>query len=260
MLRKLTLLGGGFLMALGPVGASRATVNPTMEDREVVQEPGDSIIYGVVSHIGEPTRDARIVLSRLGGTVDPLYRTVTDYEGRYHFPTLEPGRYLLQVSGTGRDRWNPEKTVDVLYERQEVNFVLDEARIIIQDLGEDELPRYRLSVSPDPLFIVPSQTIEWTVWEQGTDGPGDLRLNGSIPFAVHFSPWSPLTYRRLSAELEEDGGEYLSIIGQVRTTLLPGKYSYFVAVFKDGLVITEDPELIDENGDDPGRRPGGDYP
>lgn len=80
---------------------------------------------------------------------------------------------------------------------------------------------------PNPLYIAPGHCVMWV----STDGP----------WAVHFSPISPLRHRRVSGAASDYGG------GCARTDIFPGKYSYFVAVEVGGRIYTEDPELIDEN-------------
>jgi hypothetical protein len=86
-------------------------------------------------------------------------------------------------------------------------------------------------VDPNPCYITRWDTVEWFCRE-------------GFPFAIHFDPLSPLQNRRLRS-VEADGG---TRVGEaVRRDILPGKYRYLVAVFHEGKIYTEDPELIDEN-------------
>lgn len=84
-----------------------------------------------------------------------------------------------------------------------------------------------VTVNPNPCYIRRGDTVQWV-------------CEGGHPIAIHFDPLSPLEHRRLRASqgvIEE----------QVRDGILPGKYRYLVAVFSEGEIYTEDPELIDEN-------------
>jgi plastocyanin len=93
----------------------------------------------------------------------------------------------------------------------------------------------RVTVSPDPLFIQPGDSVIWF----SNDGP----------WAVHFNPISPLGVRRLRGATGERNG------GLVRANILPGKYSYFVAVAVGSSVYTADPGLIDDGEEEGGRPP-----
>jgi len=86
-------------------------------------------------------------------------------------------------------------------------------------------------VEPDPCYITRRDRVEWFCRE-------------GLPFAIHFDPLSPLQHRRLRSS-ETEGGTRVE--EAVRGDILPGKYRYLVAVFHNGEIYTEDPELIDEN-------------
>ena len=85
----------------------------------------------------------------------------------------------------------------------------------------------RVSVTPSPVYIASGDTVEWT-YEGG-------------PFAIQFEPFSPLARRRLWTT-----GDQTTVEGEIRANNVPGTYRYFVAVWHDGEIYTEDPELIDD--------------
>lgn len=85
----------------------------------------------------------------------------------------------------------------------------------------------RVAVEPSPVYIAPGDRVDWTC-EAG-------------PFAIHFEPFSPLAHRRLWTT-----GDQTRVGGDIRANNVPGKYRYFVAVWYDGQIYTEDPELIDD--------------
>lgn len=80
------------------------------------------------------------------------------------------------------------------------------------------------SVSRDPLYVLPGDVVEWRS-EQGA-------------WAVHLGPLSPFDAIRLR------GGSGKAVSATVREDVPRGKYPYFVAVYVDGQVWTDDPDNV----------------
>jgi hypothetical protein len=246
------------LLALVALSAVGMTSNRGGATPGVSQQSGLRI-SGTVKVNGIPSVGVSVSLSTVvpGQPLPEIDATRTGTEGEYTFPTspagqgLPPGDYLVRVSETPVDSWNPERVVELASQSRSINFGYDTVWVLVDTLTHRDFPRLR--VDKDPLYIVPGHTIQWVVGEVTEDSEtGDEVLSRlSFPLTVHFPSLSPLLFRRQMAEPAEDLG---SILGQVRAEILPGKYTYFVAVFHRGLekILTEDPEIIDENGDDPG--------
>ncbi len=154
-------------------------------------------------------------------------RTRTGPDGAFQV-TLAPGSYTLRTSSPGYEaddrsvtvRAGGITTVDIqLQHRPPID-------VTISVEGD------RVIVTPDPVFIERGDAVRFT----SADGP----------FAVHFNPLSPFSQRRLRGA----AGDTLSAV--VRTGLFAGKYSYFVAVEVKGKIFTEDPDLINDEEEDPG--------
>ena len=156
--------------------------------------------------------------------------------GQFAFTNLLPGGYTVSVT-TSPDQFVPNPTQ---------SFTLSPGAAVVQDFSVRQIRYLTVSVntdpdsasvrvSPDPLIIRSGDSLEWRL-EDGLRGP----------FAVQFEPISPLTYRRLRTREGEN-----VLAGRVRWGVFPGSYSYFIAVEIGGVIYTEDPELIDENGDNP---------
>ena len=159
--------------------------------------------------------------------------TTTNGAGVFSFSGIPAGEHSL-AADLGADHFLPDPDVKVSVLAGQTTSVDLQARGT-PTVKVTVNPDTTLTVTPNPLRIFPGQPIRWQYEEGGA-------------LTVHFNPLSPLLYRR---KMEQEG----VIEAQVRRDILPGKYSYFVAVLWRGIIVTEDPELIDENGDD--RRPGG---
>ncbi len=55
----------------------------------------DGTVYDTISHQGIPNLALKLIPPR--DTPIPVRATFTDGQGRFHFPNLELGRYLLEV-------------------------------------------------------------------------------------------------------------------------------------------------------------------
>lgn len=239
----LLVLGGIGLPALG-----------TSWDSMVPQETHTLISGTVLMDDTVPEVLALVTLYRFDGDVGPIDRVETDQAGYFEFDltTLRgtapvPGDYLVELAQTSIPEWNAQRRVTVVNQSEVVDFRFDHVWVLLDRENE------RLSVDKDPLYIIPGHTIQWTV---GEEVPGGQIYSLAYPLAVHFPALSPLTYRRRRSEPDtlDPDRPHGPIIGQVRARILPGKYSYFVAVYDpvSQIILTEDPEIIDENGDDPG--------
>lgn len=180
----------------------------------------------------------------LGGIVVTLegYRvnewTATDSSGRFGFAGVPFGTYSVALPSLPEGMWvrnsrrlialEPESSDTVDFQAQPI------PEVVITVIPDSA----RVRVSPDPLYIVPGQPVLWRL-----DPSVDVRPGITGAFSIQFEALSPLLHRSMRAAAGD------SILGQVRDNILPGKYRYFVAVLHGGLIYTEDPELIDDNGD-----------
>jgi hypothetical protein len=185
------------------------------------------IVYSRSGRDSTPLPGATVWLAE---TVDGVTRdsVVTNPDGVFGFMIAE-GAYVL---GARLEGWRCDPVgMNIPIDEQPV--VIDcepwpperarDVTVVRLSVDDDDI----VAVDPDPLYIGPGDCVLWF----STDGP----------WAVHFSPISPLAHRRIRGTGEEPEG------GCARDDIFPGKYSYFVAVQKGDFIYTEDPELIDEN-------------
>lgn len=242
------------LLVLGGIGL------PTLGTSWDSMVPQEISISGTVTKNSEAELSAIVWLYRVDGGFQRLKADTTFRDGSFSFDLSEftdlfplSGDYLVELAQTSIPEWHVQRRVTVVNQSREVDFKFDSVWVFVENPPDSEYPRLR--VDKNPLYVVPGHTIQWVVGELTEDeNTGEEVLSQLLyPLTVHFPSMSPLLYRRQMAE--ETG----SILGQVRARILPGKYSYFVAVFDTvaKVILTEDPEIIDENGDDPGGGNGG---
>jgi hypothetical protein len=194
---------------------------------------GDTMPRGSIQgtvRVDDTSQQGLTVTARDPETEARVGAATTDRDGKYLLDEVPAGAIEVKVEGIpGMDsaawrriRVGPgTNTVDLMIKR-----------VTIRVVGED------VQVEPNPLKIYPGT---WVIWRRDPQHLGR--------FTVHFAPISPMLRRRYQTEGDEE-----FIVGLVRYLILPGKYSYFVAVWdaSRGRILTEDPEVIDENGDDRG--------
>ena len=201
-------------------------------------------ISGTVRMDGNPAEGVTVNL----WSGPSLWVDTTNAAGGYIFDSLSHGEYSVTLE-LGSGWWSDPATRSGKLKPGE-NLTWDfeinrttEVMVFLHSLTGE------LSVDPDPLRIKPGQEIVWST-PRLIDSRGDtVGIHSISPepdgaFSIQFEPISPLIYRKYKAEAGD------AIETQVRTTILPGSYRYFIAVLLDGKIYTEDPELIDENGDE----------
>jgi len=189
--------------------------------------PQDGRVTGSVRVVSGP--DTQAVQTARVWVSDTRIKGLTDREGQFGF-RLPPGDYTARAETPGFDC--PPFEFSVLAgESASIVFICPDVLVQSPDtvsISVDTITGI-VTVSPDPLYIAPNDCIAW----KSSDGP----------WAVHFSPISPITHRRIRAAADS------SVVECVRSDVFPGKYSYLVAVAVGNSIYTEDPELIDENED-----------
>jgi plastocyanin len=243
----LVLLPLAFLSLRAPRDGLEAT-QPAVSGSSAVEALGlteatiqDSYTVSGTVYLRKPKRDVPdeydmvpfpgAVVSVRGTVVS----TTTDSDGRYRLPVPRGSRFMLvQAPGfrTQVFRAPDNSTSDFDFT------IFDNLVVVVPFQASPDTVRLSVAnvqgvqtvvVDPDPLYIAPGDSIFW-VSETG-------------PWAVHFLPTSPLYWRRIT------GGPGDRVGHQVRSDVHPGKYTYFVAVERNDTIFTEDPELIDENGE-----------
>jgi len=204
--------------------------SPGSSAATLATDPQDIPVTGSVRVVSGPETTLPVPRARVRIRGTAISKT-TDASGAFDF-TLPPGDYTASVRVPGylcraeqftvRSGVLPPPVVITCGDR------LPPSPDTVVYISVDTITGI-VSVTPDPLYVAPNDCIAWT--------------SSAGPWAVHFSPISPITHRRIRAAADS------TVVGCVRSDVFPGKYSYFVAVAVGDSVYTEDPELIDENED-----------